>query len=164
MISSYFISYHIITIIFFFFLSFSSSIDQLPETKVVTIGGFRIGICHGHQIAPVGEVESLSTVLRTLDVDILVTGHTHRTSIAEFDGKCYINPGSLTGAYTPFARVTIPTPVEGSDAVPTLPTLSPILPSFMLMNITDVKIDFFLYELTTEGKLRISKSSHVKSK
>ena len=33
----------------------------------------------------------------------------------------------------------------------------------MLMNIQENKIDFFLYELTPEGKLRISKSVHTKA-
>ena len=144
--------------------------DSLPETKVVTIGGFRIGLCHGHQVAPVGEVESLACLLRALDVDVLVTGHTHASSIAEYDGKCYINPGSLTGAYTPLARTgvlaaTVAGSAEPTDvaSVATPPPPAAPLPSFMLMNIHEGKIDFFLYELTPEGKLRISKSVHHKA-
>jgi hypothetical protein len=37
---------------------------------------------------------------RQLDVDILVTGHTHKNEVLELgDGKWLINPGSITGAY-----------------------------------------------------------------
>ena len=135
--------------------------DALPESKVVTIGGFRIGLSHGHAVAPAGEVEALACVLRALDVDVLVSGHTHGSSIAEFDGKCYINPGSLTGAYSPLAAAR----AGGAGGDPSSPTqaLAAAQPSFMLMNIQENKIDFFLYELTQEGKLRISKSTHTKS-
>ncbi|EEY62539.1 vacuolar protein sorting-associated protein 29 [Phytophthora infestans T30-4] len=48
-----------------------------PETKVITIGQFRIGLCHGHQIVPWGDQLSLAALQRKMNVDILVTGHTH---------------------------------------------------------------------------------------
>lgn len=51
--------------------------DALPETKVVQIGGFRVGLCHGHQVTPAGEVEALATLHRSLDVDVLITGEQH---------------------------------------------------------------------------------------
>ncbi len=49
----------------------------LPETKVISIGNFKIGIIHGHQVAPWGDLEALACVQRQLDVDILISGHTH---------------------------------------------------------------------------------------
>ena len=33
-----------------------------PEQKVVTVGPFKIGLCHGHQIVPWGDPESLAMV------------------------------------------------------------------------------------------------------
>jgi len=33
--------------------------DSLPETKVVNVGSFKLGVCHGHQIVPWGDPESL---------------------------------------------------------------------------------------------------------
>ena len=33
-----------------------------PEQKVVNVGQFRIGVCHGHQIVPWGDPESLAMV------------------------------------------------------------------------------------------------------
>jgi putative phosphoesterase len=36
---------------------------------------------------------------RQLDVDILISGHTHKNEVNEYEGKWFINPGSVTGAY-----------------------------------------------------------------
>ena len=41
----------------------------LPEDKVVTIGQFKIGLCHGHQIIPWGEKEALAIKRRQLEVE-----------------------------------------------------------------------------------------------
>jgi vacuolar protein sorting-associated protein 29 len=84
-------------------------------------------------------------------VDVLVSGHTHVHSTVEFDGRCYVNPGSMTGAYTPLARA------PGGGVAPPPP------PSFMLMAIHEARIDFFTYELTPEGKLKITKATHNKA-
>ncbi len=78
---------------------------QWPEEKVVTIGQFKIGVCHGHQIVPWGDHESLAIVQRQLDVDVLVTGHTHAFEAFEENGKIFINPGSATGAYSSINRL-----------------------------------------------------------
>lgn len=71
-----------------------------PEQKVVTVGQFRIGLCHGHQIVPWGDVESLGSLQRQLDVDVLITGHTHHFENYSRDGKLFLNPGTATGAWT----------------------------------------------------------------
>ena len=34
-------------------------VDSLPESKVVSVGSFKLGVCHGHQIVPWGDAESL---------------------------------------------------------------------------------------------------------
>ncbi|NXE18395.1 VPS29 protein, partial [Ardeotis kori] len=70
-----------------------------PEEKVVTVGQFRIGLIHGHQLISWGNVDSLAILQRQLDVDILISGHTHRFEAFEHEHKLYINPGSATGAY-----------------------------------------------------------------
>ncbi|XP_010126164.1 PREDICTED: vacuolar protein sorting-associated protein 29-like, partial [Chlamydotis macqueenii] len=69
-----------------------------PEEKVITIGQFRIGLIHGHQVIPWGDVDSLALLQRQLDVDVLISGHTHRFEAFEHERKLYINPGSATGA------------------------------------------------------------------
>lgn len=74
-----------------------------PEQKVVTVGQFRIGLVHGHQVIPWGDPDSLAIIQRQLDVDILISGHTHKFEAYEHENKFYINPGSATGAYNPVA-------------------------------------------------------------
>lgn len=98
-----------------------------PEQKVVTVGQFKIGMCHGHQVVPWGDTESLAMVQRQLDVDILLFGHTHKFEAYEHEGKFYINPGSITGAYSPLS-------VE-------------IIPSFVLMDIQSNTVVTYVYQL-----------------
>lgn len=78
-----------------------------PEQKVVTVGKFRIGLCHGHQIIPWSDPDSLSLIQRQLDVDILITGHSHKFEAYEQDGCFFINPGSATGAYSSLERCNL---------------------------------------------------------
>ncbi len=44
---------------------------------------------------------------RQLDVDILVTGHTHSFEAYEYQGKFFINPGSATGSYGPLTEYVL---------------------------------------------------------
>lgn len=39
-----------------------------PERKVVTIGQFRIGLCHGHQVVPWGDQFALAALQRKVSV------------------------------------------------------------------------------------------------
>jgi hypothetical protein len=44
---------------------------------------------------------------RQMDVDILITGHTHKFEAFERDNKFFINPGSATGAFNALNRFVI---------------------------------------------------------
>ncbi len=57
-------------------------------------------VTHCSQVVPWGDAESLANLQRKLDVDILVTGHTHKNDVYEYEKKYIINPGSITGAYS----------------------------------------------------------------
>ena len=35
---------------------------NFPETKVVTIGNVKIGLVHGHQVTPWGDLEALAAI------------------------------------------------------------------------------------------------------
>jgi vacuolar protein sorting-associated protein 29 len=105
-----------------------------PDSKVITIGQFKIGLCHGHQVVPWGSLDALCMLQRRLDVDILVTGHTHRFKAYKHEDRFIINPGSATGAFTGL-----------SDDV---------RPSFTLMDINDDRAVVYVYELT-EGEPRV---------
>eukprot|EP01029_Cantina_marsupialis_P029765 TRINITY_DN782160_c0_g1_i1.p1 TRINITY_DN782160_c0_g1~~TRINITY_DN782160_c0_g1_i1.p1 ORF type:complete len:189 (-),score=36.22 TRINITY_DN782160_c0_g1_i1:154-720(-) len=114
---------------------------DFPEEKVIHVGKFKIGLTHGHQVVPWGDPEALAMVQRRLDCDVLVTGHTHKNVVTEYDGKYFINPGSITGAYSPFE--------------------SDVSPSFVLMAIKGEKVVTFVYELI-DGERKISKSEFSK--
>ena len=100
---------------------------DMPEKKLVTIGEFRIGMIHGHQILPWGEAESLAGVARELDCDIFISGNTHQIGVKVLDNKLFINPGSISGAF--------------SNIVPD-PS-----PSFILMVLTGTEAIVYLYVL-----------------
>uniref|UniRef100_A0A8D0F3W6 Vacuolar protein sorting-associated protein 29 n=1 Tax=Strix occidentalis caurina TaxID=311401 RepID=A0A8D0F3W6_STROC len=101
-----------------------------PEEKVVTVGQFRIGLIHGHQVIPWGDVASLALLQRQLDVDILISGHTHRFEAFEHENKFYINPGSATGAYSALEMN--------------------VIPSFVLMDIQASTVVAYVYQLIEE--------------
>jgi len=120
-----------------------SSKTELPDQKVVKIGEFTIGVCHGHQIVPWGDPESLANLQRKLDVDILITGHTHKNEVYEYEKKYIINPGSVTGAYSAHT--------------------SHVIPSFVLMAVKGNKVVTYVYELR-DGEVNVSKSEFTKKK
>ena len=78
-----------------------------PEETVVTVCGVRIGLLHGHQCLPWGDVDALGAVQRRLGCDILVSGHTHRQRVYKYENRLLVDPGSATGAFTP-GEVTTP--------------------------------------------------------
>jgi vacuolar protein sorting-associated protein 29 len=98
-----------------------------PEQKVVTVGQFRVGLCHGHQVVPWGDTESLAMLQRQLDVDILITGQTHKFEAFEHENKFYINPGSVTGSFSPLD--------------------STVVPSFVLLDIQQTTVITYVYQL-----------------
>lgn len=107
-----------------------------PDTAVVNIGDFKIGVCHGHQAVPWGDRDALSIIQRRLGVDILVTGHTHAFGAYRHDGGIVINPGSATGAYS------------SCNPNPT--------PSFALMDINGGRATVYIYELV-HGEIKVDK-------
>ena len=116
---------------------------DMPEKKLVTIGEFKIGMIHGHQILPWGNTESLSCVARELDCDILISGNTHQVGVKVLDNKLYINPGSISGA---FSNMT-PDPS----------------PSFILMVLTGTEAIVYLYVLNDRTqKFDVSKIEYRK--
>ena len=73
---------------------------DMPEKKNVTIGEFKIGMIHGHQVIPWGNFDSLASIQRELDCDILLSGNTHEIGVKVVDNKLFINPGSISGAFS----------------------------------------------------------------
>ncbi|RVW82348.1 Vacuolar protein sorting-associated protein 29 [Vitis vinifera] len=178
------------------------------ETKTLTIGQFKLGVCHGHQVCLVflclilsvaseevvlvfsailgvvvrelgpwftgfkchltssrlfsqfncwqegivvgddcdsyslGDLDSLAMLQRQLDVDILVTGHTHQFKAYKHEGGVVINPGSATGAYSSITY--------------------DVNPSFVLMDIDGLRVVVYVYELI-DGEVKVDKIDFKKT-
>lgn len=115
---------------------------RYPETKTLTIGQFKIGICHGHQVIPWGDLDSLAMLQRQLDVDILVTGHTHQFTAYKHEAGVVINPGSATGAYSSITY--------------------DVNPSFVLMDVDGLRVVVYVYELI-DGEVKVDKIDFKKT-
>ena len=93
---------------------------NLPEKTAVQIGNFKIGMIHGHQIIPMGDLEILSNVQRELDCDVLVSGYTYNLGINLKENILYLNPGTISGALSPLNEDYIPSFIllvlQGEDA------------------------------------------------
>jgi putative phosphoesterase len=68
--------------------------ERLPQKRVVTVAGKRIGLIHGGG-SPIG-IEK--RVMRAFsDVDIVVFGHTHKPFCRWIKGVLVFNPGAYCG-------------------------------------------------------------------
>ena len=156
-----------------------AQIPSAPPSQVVTHGPLRIGLIHGHQVVPLGDTESLSSIARKLDVDILISGSTHRFEAFEFEGRFFINPGSATGAFT-FANLggAAPSMLKsrdreanmGESADPASQTgengrmtkaamgshRSGTTPSFALMDLQGSNVVTYVYQLL-EGEVKVER-------
>jgi len=88
---------------------------DLPKSLTKTIEDVKIGVNHG-EVYPRGDTQQLYYIARELDVEVLISGHTHQAFIEQIDEILLLNPGS-----------------------PTVPRLTD--PTVMLMTIEKEKID-----------------------
>jgi len=72
---------------------------SLPEKEIIKIGTKKIGLIHGNEIHPRGDLEKLYKIAKELNVDILVNGHTHKLKIEKKNEILLLNPGSATGVW-----------------------------------------------------------------
>ena len=66
---------------------------DLPKAKKLEAEGLKIGMVHG-EVYPRADTQQLGYLAKELDVDILVSGHSHQPKIEKKDGVLLINPGS----------------------------------------------------------------------
>jgi len=110
---------------------------RFPLSLTISHPPLRIGVVHGHLNVPVGELDSLGAVARQMDVDVLVSGHTHKFEAIEHQGRFFVNPGSATGAWT------------GKSSV------DPV-PSFALMDVQGPVVVTYVYRLI-ENEVKVEK-------
>jgi len=115
---------------------------DLPEYQVLTIEGIRIGVVHGDQVWPRGNVAKLTKIARRLGVQVLVSGHTHNPFIEVYEGVIHLNPGSMTG---------VPSGAGGS-----------LIPSAMIVEVREGDLRVELYEAPEEGRLVLRRREHFR--
>eukprot|EP01051_Picozoa_sp_SAG22_P013935 SAG22_NODE_1623_length_3962_cov_20.394253_3_plen_128_part_00 len=101
------------------------------------------------QIIPWGDKESLKVKQRQLNVDILITGHTHTFEVEQYQGhgdqpKLLLNPGSATGASS------------GSQGM----AAAEVTPSFLLMDIQSSAVVTYVYKLDAAGQVKVEKNQY----
>lgn len=68
---------------------------ELPKKDVIDIDGIRVGLNHG-EVYPRGDTQQLKYIAQEMEVDVLITGHTHWAFIKKLDDVILLNPGSPT--------------------------------------------------------------------
>jgi len=76
---------------------------DLPKSLTKTIEDVKIGVNHG-KVYPRGDTQQLYYIAKELDVEVLITGHTHQAFVEQIDDILLLNPGSPT-----VPRLTNPT-------------------------------------------------------
>ncbi len=77
---------------------------SFPDTLTVKSNDYKIGIINGYQIVPWGDLTALSALSKQMECDILISGFTHLRGVFHFEGKWFINPGTITGAFSPLTN------------------------------------------------------------
>lgn len=81
---------------------------------------------------------------RQLNCDILITGQTHKFEAYEQENRFYVNPGSITGSYSPVG--------DEKDHVP----------SFILMDIQSNTVVTYVYQLI-EDEVKVERIEFKKN-
>jgi vacuolar protein sorting-associated protein 29 len=151
-------------------------IIEMTPTQPHILNIKRIGLVHGHQILPWGDHLSLESFRRKLNVDILLSGHTHKNEVAEHNGFYHINPVSeALDRYFDFSYdnmvvcdtnntfiIFIKLFCKGSITGAYSSLVEKIVPSFILLAIQGSNVVCYVYELI-DGELEVSKTDFVKN-
>uniref|UniRef100_A0A914LX60 Vacuolar protein sorting-associated protein 29 n=1 Tax=Meloidogyne incognita TaxID=6306 RepID=A0A914LX60_MELIC len=113
-----------------------------PDMKVIPVGHFRIGLVHGHQFIPWGDLKAMELAAQQMGVDVLISGHTHECAVFDKDGIFYINPGSATGAFSLIKNK--------------------VVPSFIVLDVQTDVIIAYIYRLL-DDEVKVERSQFKKS-
>ncbi|KAI7831063.1 hypothetical protein BX661DRAFT_92538 [Kickxella alabastrina] len=116
---------------------------QYPLSIKVAQDELTLGLVNGHYMVPSnGDVDTLAATARQMDVDVLVTGNTHRFEAYEEQGRFFINPGSVTGSFSPLEVAPIP--------------------SFVLMEVKMRMVVVYVYQLVND-EVVVDRIEYVKN-
>ena len=68
---------------------------ELNDYEVMKIENVKIGLTHG-TVYPKGDTQQLYYLAKELGVDVLISGHTHKSLIKQVNDVLLLNPGSPT--------------------------------------------------------------------
>jgi len=66
-----------------------------PSSDIVSVGGAKIFICHGHNFGVKYSLDRLALEAKRLGAQTALFGHTHRQQYTVINGVQCLNPGSL---------------------------------------------------------------------
>lgn len=82
---------------------------DLPQSQTFEFGDLDVGVYHGTGINPRGHKPTLADIAENkLEVDVLLSGHTHHQRAVRHEGSILLNPGSCTGVGGGSARAGNP--------------------------------------------------------
>jgi vacuolar protein sorting-associated protein 29 len=121
-------------------ISIRGQIDstRTKDRCVVEYENFKIGLVENSFIDK-HDVQHKEYLARQMNVDILVSGGTHRFEAYEHHDRFYIDPGSATGAFT----------LESDD----------IVPSFVLMDLNTSGFSLYIYKLI-DDQVKVEKMDY----
>ena len=67
---------------------------RLPAVEVVEVDGYRVGVTHMLGVPPLWDRSKVEELVRGLNLDVLVFGHTHKPLLERYGGALLVNPGS----------------------------------------------------------------------
>lgn len=74
-------------------------VRDFPDSLMIDLQNCRIGLIHGSGVHPRGDPEQLCRIAQKMQVEILVSGHTHAQSALLHKNILLLNPGSATGCW-----------------------------------------------------------------
>jgi len=87
-----------------------------PKSEVVALGNVKIGLIHGHQVYPRGDISRLTRIALKFGVNVLISGHTHVPLVKKVETTSrdvlLLNPGSATGVWSGGGGSLIPSFME----------------------------------------------------
>lgn len=122
---------------------FQETMLSFPETITVKSNGITIGVINGYQIVPWGDLTELASQSKLLHCDIMVSGFTHIAGVYQFEGKWFINPGTISGAFSSLKNNPNPSfmilVTQGEKAILHLYQLNPSTQTFDISKIEITK-------------------------
>lgn len=141
---------------------------SFPETRVLQVGAFRIGVVHGHQLIPWKSKQAIERMRRKLDVDVIVTGFTHQNEVnVQEDDYYHINPVGVAQRHFVFLNKSTPliklssNLFQGSITGAFSSLTEDVTPSFILLAVQDTKVVCYVYELIND-QVEVSKTEFTK--